>query len=1256
MRIMATLLSAGVVLCFSLLASSAGAEDVAAAGAPSPQEIQGILAPIDEKDADLAAFMNALGRENDEGAAQLARRLLHRYPHSLPAWRLLLRALHARGARDALDEALASAPGPSHPAGAICFAKAYWEYLDKRYASSATLLRSCHPVVRGHVLARNLQAAITGELGDRGAAIQQLRQILSTHPKDELAGSNLRRQVGMLVGSETATTLSLPPSRRRQAWARLAQRIKHWQSEFKPAALRVEVTRGPDASGMRAFAALFVSTQDSGEAHLFVEGEADPALSFVTRRAGWLQVELDRRFAPHMNLLVYNVSTGSHHFHSTVLAVPRSGRPALAEWEWQNESPLIAVDLDADGVPELLEDRTDHYVHSYAAGIANYNLHVLRYDAASGSFRRQLLGIPDGPVSPAAQRELADGLEHAARGRWGLAAESFRRASNAAPGSETMHWNLRIAKVHASRFQAQFKRTPGTITALLAGDVEVLTRQVDAMDGMVSNAVPVVNLLQMGLDYPQTIPFISWQLYARGRSANGLAGGGSPFPQQDPKSHVIVPEARAYEHAVLALRRGALFYAEPEQEASRYMRWLDAGNSASEYVFAQQAAMRPTISRHFSSGSYTQVDDPERALGNAFHLEDFGQADRLVQQLLRDNKSGLDPAFLRYMNRRVGIKLGRNHAVLAEIESLPGVTPDELEVYERLGLQAVAMVHYKKQAARCGDEPERGHSRFCATAHLALGRVLLSRGEATAALESLARAEALARRHDPWLYDYEHYPELLTLRSRALMQIGQLELARASNALAHFALVRSTDPGAFWIQSSFYYRHPALARLLLTDFELARAARKERLATAYLSAALSIVRDLSLAAVEEASRFHVAQTEQEILRAAAQFLCETGRGMDALVAINQLRDISATRLALRSVTAAGGRPPAPVTTAVVENKIKQLVAEGRAVIQFVVTGRAVFALVANPDVRIVKLSVSPQTLRERTNVLSEALAGLDASERTAEARALLASLHSDLLHPLEAHLGSARGLLIIPDDSLHRLPFAALLDASGKHLVQRFEIAYASSIQAMSMGRRLPPTLREALVAHSPTTAAHPALLSGPAELAAVRLGLPHTKVHELHGAGLDRSSMRRVAPHADLIHLGTHAFVDTTAPQRSYIMLNETSPTAGDLRVEHLLSGEIRFSGQPIVVLAACASGSGQVFQDGLLGFGYGLTAAGASAAVMTFWEIEDQAALRFSQVFYQALGSQVDPMLALAKAQRESIGRMPMGAWASFFVQRAY
>lgn len=1256
MRNVAGLLRVGVVALLSLLAPAARAQDAATAAALSPQERQGLQAPIDEKDADLAAVMNALGREDNEEALARARQLLVRYPYSLAAWRLLARTLHTQGAPDALDEVLSALPGRPHPAGATCFAKAYWEYLDKRYSRAEPLLQSCHPAVRDQVLARNLQASITGESGDRAAAIDQLRQILSSHPKDELAGNNLRRQVGMLVGSTLTTTLALPPSRRGRAWAKLDQRIARWQGEFKSAALRVEITRGPDTRGTRAFAALFVATQDHGEAHLFLEGENDPALSFATQRAGWLQVELDRRFAPHMNLLVYNVSTGSHHFHSTVLAVPRTGRPALVAWEWQNEMPLIAVDLDADGTPELLEDRTDHYVHSYAAGIANFNLHVLRFDAANGTFKRQLLGIPDTPVSALAQHELADGLEHAARGRWGLAAESFRRASKAAPASETILWNLRIAQVHASRFQAQLKRSPGAITALLAGDVQALNRQADPMDVMVSNAVPVVNLLQMGLDYPQTMGIIRRQLYDQGRSANKLAGGGSPFPPLEPNAHVIVPEARAYEHAVLALKRGSIFYAEPEQAPSRYVQWLEAGNSASEYVFAPQASARPTISRQFSSVSYTQVDDPDRAVTNAFHLEDFGLADRLVGQLLRDGKSGLDPLFLHYMNRRVGIRLGRNHAVLAEVESLPSVTPDELEVYERLGLQAVAMTHYRRHAARCGDEPQAGIRRFCATAHLALGRVLLGRGEPAAALQSLARAEILARDSDPWIYDYEHYPELLTLRSRALIQTGQLALARASNALAHFALVRSTDPGSFWIQSSFYYRHPALARLLLTDFELARAARNDRLATAYLSAALSIVRDLSLAATDEASRFHIAQTEQEILRTATQFLCETGRGMDALVAINQLRDISATRLALRSVARSTERPPAPVTAAIVQAKLKQLSSEGLAVVQFVVTGRAVFALVANPDVRIVKLGVSPQALRESTNVLSEALAGLDAAERTAEARTLLAKLHQDLLEPLEPHVGGATGLLIIPDDSLHRVPFSALIDASGRHLVQRFEVAYASSIQAMSMGRQLPSALREALVAHSPTTVSHPALRSGPAELAAVQLGLPRTKVHELHGASLDRTSMRRIAPHADLVHLGTHAFVDTTAPQRSYIMLNEGSATSGDLRVEHFLSGEIQFTGQPIVVLAACASGSGQVFQDGLLGFGYGLAAAGASAAVMTFWEIEDQAALQFSQAFYRALGSQVDPMLALSRAQRESIGRMPIGAWSAFFVQRAY
>lgn len=1225
----------------------------------SSQEIYGIKSHNDSIDDEYRRAERLVDQGQKEEASKIANGLLSRHPYSLWAWRVTLIINSIKKSNETVDDVINKQSVDYGATGSICFARAYSEYLNSNFTLSKNIISGCESTVKDHVLAKNLHATLTGALGNTDDAIKQLKPIIAKNHDLILVQNNLKHQIINLMLKRMGEIFEKPEAVQKKLWKNLRMQATELEKNFPSVGLHILMDAIHSSNRMRAFASIVVQVGNAADFAILRSGEAEPSLWFsIHESSRFDNNDIDLRFAPKAAVLQYGVSTGTHHRKSVMIVVPERTTPAVSVHEWQYTDPLKAVDLDGDGFPELIEDRSDYYVNSFAAGIVNFNFYIKSYDQETGLFRYRLLGLPEKILPEEIMRLTADGLEHAARGRWNQAAKSFKKTFQAESFSNQLRWNFIIAQLHATNFEKQYKNNPNPTTALLNGNIDELLRKKIPLHKFLSNSLPLVNLFQMAIDYPDSaVGSIKFHLYQQNRTANQMNEHSSDFFDDSNKT-VIVPEARAYEHALISYRRGSLFYAEPKQKPNQYIAWLDSKESPSDYVFSPSKELRdPKINRDFSSLSYlvSRSNTDERALLNSIHLEDFGKADKILGAIENSQKGNLEKNYLNHLRRHIDINLGRSHRVLGAIQSLTQFTSNEVEVYEKLGLFAVAAHRYQELIADCTHMIESNSVNDCRSSFIGLGRSLLKSARYKDAIKAFGHAEALMNNNE-LSYEFEYYAEFLSLQSRARTRTGELQMARALNALAHFALVRSIDPGSSQIQSSFYYRHPMLARILLTDFEVARMAGQPNKAVAYLSASLSVVRDLALAAEDQSSRFSIAQAEYEILRAAAQYLCESNRPLDALVAINQLRDVSATQLAIQSLQSSSNKISQPITTSAIQKKLENLANSKTALIQYVVTESAIFAVVANPTVNIVKLEITEPHLREKTVALVEHLAGLDSSDREAEARDYLMLLHNELISPLTKYLLDAKNLVIIPDDVLYRLPFAALMDKQGKHLVENFSIAYASSIQSMIIGQPPPLKIKKVLVAHSPETVTLPALQSGKDEATAIRSGLGNATVIELQGRQLDRTSIVRETRSVDLIHLSTHAYVDTTAPEHSFVMLNEPAGDVGFLKVEHFLSGEVLWSNRPIVVLAACSSGSGQLFQEGLLGFGYGLSAAGASATIMSFWEIEDKSGLKFSQYFYESLGYGADPALAVAQAQRNLIGKLTIGEWAGFFMQRAY
>ena len=65
----------------------------------------------------------------------------------------------------------------------------------------------------------------------------------------------------------------------------------------------------------------------------------------------------------------------------------------------------------------------------------------------------------------------------------------------------------------------------------------------------------------------------------------------------------------------------------------------------------------------------------------------------------------------------------------------------------------------------------------------------------------------------------------------------------------------------------------------------------------------------------------------------------------------------------------------------------------------------------------------------------------------ARERALLRELHAALLAPVEAALDGAEEVLIVPHKELFEVPWAALIDAQGRFLIERCVLRVAPSLR-----------------------------------------------------------------------------------------------------------------------------------------------------------------------------------------------------------------
>ncbi|MFN7921290.1 MAG: CHAT domain-containing protein [Bryobacteraceae bacterium] len=359
---------------------------------------------------------------------------------------------------------------------------------------------------------------------------------------------------------------------------------------------------------------------------------------------------------------------------------------------------------------------------------------------------------------------------------------------------------------------------------------------------------------------------------------------------------------------------------------------------------------------------------------------------------------------------------------------------------------------------------------------------------------------------------------------------------------------------------------------------------------------------------------------------------------------------------LRDVLAGEG---APATLAAVQSRLDPdtLLAD-----YWLAAGRIAAVWITHDAAGVISRRVSPA----ESNAIAD-FTRAAADERNSSWRTLARSVGALVLQalPLSA---SVKRMIAVPDGALHLVPLEAL-EWNGALFLDQRTVWYAPSASALANRRefaapryRWPWSLRLAAFADPLAPAGADAAAREDRGRLRAAEGEARAVAGELPGsariyAGAENRKRLFLAPatlRTPVIHIATHAAVDTSDARRSHLLF---TPDPAEPGSEYLYWREISGIELPateLVTLAACDTERGQVIRgEGAQSFSRAFLSAGATATVTTLWRVPDAPTAALMQRFYRHLAAGDAKAEALRKAKIDfarSAERAHPFYWAAF------
>jgi CHAT domain-containing protein len=229
------------------------------------------------------------------------------------------------------------------------------------------------------------------------------------------------------------------------------------------------------------------------------------------------------------------------------------------------------------------------------------------------------------------------------------------------------------------------------------------------------------------------------------------------------------------------------------------------------------------------------------------------------------------------------------------------------------------------------------------------------------------------------------------------------------------------------------------------------------------------------------------------------------------------------------------------------------------------------------------------------------------------------TLYSLLIAPVEQQLDPKRTLVIETEGFLARLPFEALMDASGHYLIEREPIVHSPGLYTearmhseTAISRQL-PALVVGSDASSPEAGVFSAsnVLAG-ADTVARDFHLPRL----LEGPQATLSAITKAMPLAAVFHFAGHAV--TTPDDTGLLTEDKNIRTGVPVLLDANAVRHLNLRNMQLAVLAACSTDSGEGGTRGFDSVAQALQTSGVPHVVASRWAVDSVEASIFADSFY--------------------------------------
>lgn len=297
---------------------------------------------------------------------------------------------------------------------------------------------------------------------------------------------------------------------------------------------------------------------------------------------------------------------------------------------------------------------------------------------------------------------------------------------------------------------------------------------------------------------------------------------------------------------------------------------------------------------------------------------------------------------------------------------------------------------------------------------------------------------------------------------------------------------------------------------------------------------------------------------------------------------------------------------------------------------------------------VVTLSCPDKTLNQKIFDFRN-LVRAETNTCTQELRKLSQELYNILIAPIETRLVGKKRLVLVLHGALNFLPFAALENAAGQALVERFTLVHLPSANSFRFCRKKNSHKRESLLAFafgSNCTGFLEPLPNTISEVEAVGSFFPPGKKSVISSGSMTIEEFGLKAADRDVIHLATHGVLKPSMPMESAISLGTVTMPVKDVVTLELHA--------VLVALSACQTALGKVYGgDEIVGLTRAFMYAGTPTVLSSLWPVADASCGLLMKAFYRRFmeGTAKDEALRAAQLELRALYPSPFH-WAPFIL----